>query len=177
MIPGKGFRAHQKHISPPPRFPTGRGTYEETTERAVKRVLAHQLTEAMKAQKISKVEMARRLNTNRSQLDRLLDASEAIFVFMQRARELDPHDDLKSELLSRQVQEGMNRATISEEEIHANIEAAARRRTEPAVWKKIENGRSSRSKWMAKTEGQGGPANPTLCAIVEDLVGQTSGRA
>ncbi|MBM9595061.1 helix-turn-helix domain-containing protein [Roseitranquillus sediminis] len=49
------------------------GTLEETTTQAVKRVLAHQLVVAMKEQKISKVEMARRLHTSRSQLDRLLD--------------------------------------------------------------------------------------------------------
>lgn len=49
------------------------GTYEETTEQAVKRVLAFQLSEAMKRQGISKAEMARRLHTSRSQLDRLLD--------------------------------------------------------------------------------------------------------
>lgn len=49
------------------------GTYEETTEQAVKRVIAFQLSEAMKTEGISKVEMARRLNTSRSQLDRLLD--------------------------------------------------------------------------------------------------------
>ena len=49
------------------------GNYEETTEQAVKRVLAYQLAEAMKQQGISKVEMARRLSTSRSQLDRLLD--------------------------------------------------------------------------------------------------------
>lgn len=49
------------------------GNYEETTEQAVKRVLAWQLAEAMKQQGISKVEMAKRLSTSRSQLDRLLD--------------------------------------------------------------------------------------------------------
>ena len=49
------------------------GTYESTTEQAVKRVLAFQLTTAMKEQHISKVEMANRLDTSRSQLDRLLD--------------------------------------------------------------------------------------------------------
>tara|TARA_R110000737_G_scaffold333449_1_gene351138 strand:- start:17587 stop:17877 length:291 start_codon:yes stop_codon:yes gene_type:complete len=49
------------------------GTYEETTSQAIKRVLAFQLAQAMKDQKISKVEMAKRLETSRSQLDRLLD--------------------------------------------------------------------------------------------------------
>jgi len=49
------------------------GTCEEATETAIKRVLAYQLTAAMQEQRISKVEMARRLATSRSQLDRLLD--------------------------------------------------------------------------------------------------------
>jgi hypothetical protein len=52
------------------------GTYEETTERAIKRVIAFQIAEAMKAQCISKVEMAKRLQTSRSQLDRLLDPED-----------------------------------------------------------------------------------------------------
>lgn len=47
--------------------------YEEVTAVALKRVLARQLTEAMKKDHVSKAEMARRLNTSRSQLDRLLD--------------------------------------------------------------------------------------------------------
>ena len=49
------------------------GTYEDTTRQAVKRVLAWQLATVMKEQGISKVEMAKRLKTSRSQLDRLLD--------------------------------------------------------------------------------------------------------
>ncbi len=56
-------------------FLRDQGTYEESTERAVKRVLAFQLAAAMKEQRISKVEMAKRLETSRSQLDRLLDPS------------------------------------------------------------------------------------------------------
>tara|TARA_R100000935_G_C2737892_1_gene124660 strand:+ start:203 stop:496 length:294 start_codon:yes stop_codon:yes gene_type:complete len=51
------------------------GVYDETTEQAVKRVLAFQLAAAMKEQHLSKVEMAKRLATSRSQLDRLLDPS------------------------------------------------------------------------------------------------------
>lgn len=49
------------------------GAYEETTEQAVKRVLAYQLEIAMKESGINKVEMAKQLKTSRSQLDRLLD--------------------------------------------------------------------------------------------------------
>ena len=54
-------------------FLNEQGTCEDTTEQAVKRVLAFQLSEEMKKQGISKVEMARRLCTSRSQLERLLD--------------------------------------------------------------------------------------------------------
>ena len=49
------------------------GTYEETTERAIKRVVAYQLAQIMSEQDIAKAEMARRLSTSRAQLDRLLD--------------------------------------------------------------------------------------------------------
>ncbi len=49
------------------------GIYKEVTTHAIKRVLAWQIEQAMKAQKISKAEMARRMHTSRTQLDRLLD--------------------------------------------------------------------------------------------------------
>ncbi len=49
------------------------GIYEEVTAVAVKRSLAMELEKAMKVQKITKVEMAHRMETSRSQLDRLLD--------------------------------------------------------------------------------------------------------
>ena len=52
------------------------GAYEETTAVAIKRVLAWQLTEAMEAQGMSKNQMAKRMNTSRSQLDRILDPDE-----------------------------------------------------------------------------------------------------
>ena len=52
------------------------GTYEETTAQAIKRVLAFQIAQAMQEQKITKVEMARQLETSRSQLDRLLDPEQ-----------------------------------------------------------------------------------------------------
>lgn len=58
-------------------FLNEQGVYEEVTGQAVKRVLAFQLAAAMKAESISKGEMARRLETSRSQLDRLLDPDNA----------------------------------------------------------------------------------------------------
>ncbi|NES23495.1 MAG: XRE family transcriptional regulator [Symploca sp. SIO3E6] len=47
--------------------------YEESTAIALKRMLAWQLEEEMKKQNITKKAMAERLETSRSQLDRLLD--------------------------------------------------------------------------------------------------------
>lgn len=49
------------------------GILDETREIAIKRVIAFQLAEIMKDRGISKVEMAARMDTSRSQLDRLLD--------------------------------------------------------------------------------------------------------
>lgn len=65
------------------------GTYEEVTATAVKRVLARQLEAAMTEKEISKTEMARRMNTSRAALNRLLDPdNEAVtLVTLQRAAE------------------------------------------------------------------------------------------
>ena len=62
------------------------GTYGETTEVAIKRVLAFQLEQAMKEQNISKAEMAKRMETSRSQLDRLLDPDYAAVRLSTLAR-------------------------------------------------------------------------------------------
>ena len=49
------------------------GILEEVEAVAIKRVIAWQLAEAMRASKVSKKAMAERIGTSRSQLDRLLD--------------------------------------------------------------------------------------------------------
>lgn len=49
------------------------GIFEEVHARALKRALAEQLGEAMQSGKLSKVLMAERMATSRSQLDRVLD--------------------------------------------------------------------------------------------------------
>ena len=49
------------------------GLLEEATEHAVKRVLAWQIEQEMKARKLTKTAMAQRMATSRAQLDRLLD--------------------------------------------------------------------------------------------------------
>jgi DNA-binding Xre family transcriptional regulator len=49
------------------------GIYEETTAVAIKRVLARQISQEMIDRKLTKSDMARRMNTSRAALDRLLD--------------------------------------------------------------------------------------------------------
>jgi antitoxin HicB len=49
------------------------GLYEEVTTLAWKRVLSWEVSEAMRKGRISKSEMAKRMGTSRSQLERLLD--------------------------------------------------------------------------------------------------------
>jgi antitoxin HicB len=52
------------------------GILEDATTVAIKRVLAHQLKQEMERQQLTKVEMARRMDTSRAQLDRLLNPED-----------------------------------------------------------------------------------------------------
>ncbi|MBN1312341.1 MAG: XRE family transcriptional regulator [Anaerolineae bacterium] len=54
---------------------------------AIKRVVALQIAQLMEAQDLSKAEMARRMNTSRAALDRLLDTSTSSVTLqtLQRA--------------------------------------------------------------------------------------------
>jgi antitoxin HicB len=62
------------------------GIFEEVQAQAVKEVLAWQLAEAMREQKISKNKMAILLKTSRTQIDRLLDPkSDITLASLQRA--------------------------------------------------------------------------------------------
>ena len=62
------------------------GIFEETQAQAVKEVVAWQLAEAMKNEKISKNKMAALLKTSRSQVDRMLDPTNDITLgTLQRA--------------------------------------------------------------------------------------------
>lgn len=49
------------------------GVFDEVQAAAVKRALAEAVADAMTEGKLSKVEVARRMGTSRSQLDRVLD--------------------------------------------------------------------------------------------------------
>jgi predicted XRE-type DNA-binding protein len=62
------------------------GIFEEAQAEAIKEVVAWQLAEAMKEQKISKNKMATLLKTSRTQVDRLLDPKNDITLgSLQRA--------------------------------------------------------------------------------------------
>jgi antitoxin HicB len=54
-------------------FLDSEGMADEVNAAAIKRVLAWQLQEAMEQEKISKNQMAKAMQTSRSQLDRILD--------------------------------------------------------------------------------------------------------
>ncbi len=49
------------------------GLYEDTNTAAIKRVLVWQIEQLMQEQGLSKTAMAKRMNTSRAALDRLLD--------------------------------------------------------------------------------------------------------
>jgi len=62
------------------------GIFEEAQGQAIKEVVAWQLAEAMKKQKISKNKMATLLKTSRTQVDRLLNPKNDITLSsLQRA--------------------------------------------------------------------------------------------
>ncbi len=63
------------------------GIYEEVQAQAVKEILAWQIDQAIKTQGLTKAEMARRMQTSRAQLDRLLDPKNTSITLhtLQRA--------------------------------------------------------------------------------------------
>lgn len=52
------------------------GRLEESTATAMKRIIAWQIEQEMKAQKLSKTAMAERMHTSRAALNRLLDEED-----------------------------------------------------------------------------------------------------
>ena len=67
-------------------FLRGEGTLADAEAVAIKRVVALQLAAIMKKKRISKAEMARRMKTSRSALDRLLDPQNASVTLQTLAR-------------------------------------------------------------------------------------------
>lgn len=62
------------------------GILEETRAVALKETIVWQVQQAMQKQKISKIEMARRMNTSRAALDRLLDPDNASVTLQTLSR-------------------------------------------------------------------------------------------
>jgi antitoxin HicB len=66
------------------------GTRERSQAVAIKEVLAWQIEQAMKAQKLSRKRLAERMGTSRSQIGRLLDPTDGSVTLatLQRAAEM-----------------------------------------------------------------------------------------
>jgi transcriptional regulator with XRE-family HTH domain len=62
------------------------GMREEATAAAMKRIIAWQVSQAMKRHRISKTEMAKRMHTSRAVVNRLLDASDTSITLATLAR-------------------------------------------------------------------------------------------
>jgi len=76
------------------------GIYEPVTAAAIKRVLARQVEAAMKEKQFSKAEMARRMQTSRAALDRLLDPEyEAVTLSTLRKAAAAVGRELRLELV------------------------------------------------------------------------------
>ena len=72
------MKKRNKHIGPSlDDFLKEEGVLEETRAVALKETLAWQVLQAMEKDRISKAEMARRMNTSRAALNRLLDPRNA----------------------------------------------------------------------------------------------------
>ena len=66
-----------------------------------------------------------------------IDPSEAVFVLLDEARDLEQHSDLRQELLKRRILSAADdpRPSIPVEEFMAKFEATRKKlRPEPAVW-------------------------------------------
>jgi predicted XRE-type DNA-binding protein len=74
------------------------GIFEEVQAKALKRALAEQLQESMQAAKLTKVDMAKKMATSRSQLDRVLDPSNVsvqLDTLIKAARALGKEIEIK----------------------------------------------------------------------------------
>jgi antitoxin HicB len=69
---------------------TDEGVLEEFQARAIKEVVARQLTEAMRERNLSKNQLAKQMRTSRTQVDRVLDpdAGNVTIETLQRAAAL-----------------------------------------------------------------------------------------
>jgi predicted XRE-type DNA-binding protein len=66
-------------------FLKSEGLYEDCTAAAIKKNLAWEIADAMKAQSITKTAMAEKLKTSRAALNRLLDATDTSLTLKRLA--------------------------------------------------------------------------------------------
>ena len=74
------------------------GIFEEVQAKALKRALSEQLEESMHAAKLTKLDMAKKMATSRSQLDRVLDpgnVSLQLDTLIRAARALGKEIEIK----------------------------------------------------------------------------------
>src|SRR5271166_5600736 len=74
------------------------GIFEEVQAKALKRAIAEQIQESMQAAKLTKLDMARKMATSRSQLDRVLDPSNVsvqLDTLIKAARALGKEIEIK----------------------------------------------------------------------------------
>lgn len=69
---------------------------------------------------------------------RFIDPSEAVFVLLQEAQELEPHHDLRREALVRMLQAAENdpRPPIPGDKVFKRLKEKRASSPEPAVWEK-----------------------------------------
>lgn len=92
-------RRKNRHIgSSVENFLAEEGILESSTLKAVKAAIAWQISEEMRRQSITKSSMAKRMETSRAQLDRLLDAGRDVTLDMIIRAASVLHKDLVVEL-------------------------------------------------------------------------------
>jgi hypothetical protein len=71
-----------------------------------------------------------------------IDPRDAIFAIVGEARELEPHKDLRQELLERRIQAAIDdpRPSIPADQVFARLKAKMRRpQPEPAQWQQFKH--------------------------------------
>jgi hypothetical protein len=82
------------------------GIFDEVQARALKRALAEQLEESMQDAKLTKLEMARKMATSRSQLDRVLDPANVavqLDTLIKAARAVGKEVEIKIKKISKRA--------------------------------------------------------------------------
>jgi len=98
------------------------GIFEEVQAKALKRALAEQLEESMQAANLTKMKMAEKMETSRSQLDRVLDpdnVSIQLDTLIKAARALDKTVEIKIRKAEVREHDGPKYATIESKSTEA----------------------------------------------------------